>query len=46
MVVGLNAKIREETRTLYSGAFEQLGLPANLQEKIIDILTKQQKQLE
>jgi hypothetical protein len=46
MVVGLNAKIREETRTLYSGAFEQLGLPANLQEKIIDILTKQRKQLE
>jgi hypothetical protein len=46
MVVGLNAKIREETRTLYGAAFQQLGLPANLQEKVLDILTQQQKQLE
>jgi hypothetical protein len=46
MVVGLNAELRERTRGLYGVAFQQLGLPANLQEKVIDILTEQQQQLE
>jgi nicotinic acid mononucleotide adenylyltransferase len=46
MILGLNAKIRGETRTLYGAAFEQLGLTANQQEKVIDILTQQQKRLE
>src|SRR4029077_423149 len=45
MVVDLNAKIRAETRTLYGAAFQQIGLPANIQERVIDILTQQQKQL-
>ena len=42
----MNAKLRERTRSLYGVAFQQLGLPANLQEKVIDILTQQQQQLE
>jgi hypothetical protein len=46
MAVGLNAELRERTRGLYGVAFQQLGLPANLQEKVIDILTQQQQQLE
>jgi hypothetical protein len=46
MVAGLNAEIRERTRALYGVAFQQLGLPANLQEKVMDILTQQQQQLE
>jgi hypothetical protein len=46
MVAGLNAELRKRTRGLYGVAFQQLGLPANLQEKVIDILTQQQQQLE
>jgi hypothetical protein len=46
MAAGFNAELREQTRRLYGVAFQQLGLPANLQEKVIDILTKQQQQLE
>ena len=46
MVAGLHAELRERTRVLYGVAFQQLGLPANLQEKVIDILTQQQQQLE
>ena len=46
MAASLNAKLRERTRSLYGVAFQQLGLPANLQEKVIDILTQQQQQLE
>ena len=42
----LNAKLREATKRLYAGVFQQLHLPADLQEKVIDILTQQQKQLE
>jgi hypothetical protein len=45
-VASLNAKIRQETARLYGGAFQQLHLPADLQQKILDILTQQQKQLE
>ena len=40
------AELRERTKRLYGLAFQQLGLPANLQEKVIDILTQQQQQLE
>jgi hypothetical protein len=46
MVAGLNAELRERTRGLYGVAFLQLGLPPNLQEKVIDILRQQQQQLE
>jgi hypothetical protein len=46
MVAGLHAELRERTRVLYGVAFQQLGLPAKLQEKVIDILTQQQQQLE
>jgi hypothetical protein len=46
MTAALNAELRGRTRGLYGLAFQQLGLPANLQEKVIDILTQQQQQLE
>jgi hypothetical protein len=46
MIAGLNVGLRERTRELYGVAFQQLRLPANLQEKVIDILTQQQQQLE
>ena len=46
MAAGLNAELRKQTRRLYGVAFQQLSLPANLQEKVIDILTQQQQQLE
>ena len=46
MAASLNANLREATKRLYAGAFQQLHLPADLQEKVIDILTQQQKQLE
>ena len=46
MVADLNAKLREATKGLYAGAFRQLHLPADLQEKVIDILTQEPMQLE
>jgi hypothetical protein len=46
MVVSLNAELRAQTRGLYRVAFQQLGLSANLQERVIDILTQQQRELE
>jgi hypothetical protein len=46
MVAGLDVKLREATKALYAGAFRQLNLPVDLQEKVIDILTQQQKNLE
>jgi hypothetical protein len=46
LVVSFNREIREATGRMYEGAFQQLRLPGVLQEKVIDILTKQQKQLE
>jgi hypothetical protein len=46
IAAGINAKIRSETRRLYGSAFQQIGLPVDVQEKAIDILTQQQKQLE
>lgn len=46
LVDSLNREIRKATRRMYEGAFQQLRLPAHLQDKVIDILTHQQKQLE
>jgi hypothetical protein len=46
IAAGINAKIRSETRRLYGSAFQQLGLSVDTEEKVIDILTQQQKELE
>ena len=46
MAANFNANLRERTRSLYGVAFQQLRLPTNLQERVIDILTQQQQQLE
>jgi len=46
MVVDLNAKIRQATKELYAEAFQQLHLTADIQEKVIDILTQEQRRLE
>jgi hypothetical protein len=46
MAEGLNAKLREATKRLYAAAFQQLHLPPDLQEKVIDILVQQQMQFE
>jgi hypothetical protein len=46
LAADLKAELRERTRNLYGAAFKQLGLPANIQERVIDILTQQQQQLE
>jgi len=42
----LKAEMRERTRKLYGAAFQQLGLSASLEEKVIGILTQQEQQLE
>jgi hypothetical protein len=41
-----NAKIRAETRALYGEAFQQLHLSADLQNKVLDILTQPENQLQ
>lgn len=46
LAVDLKADLQERTRRLYGAVFQQLGLSANVQEKVIDILTQQQRQLE
>jgi hypothetical protein len=46
MVGRLNTELRDQTRKLYGVAFQQLGLSADVQEKVLDILTKQQQELE
>jgi hypothetical protein len=46
MVADLNAKLREATKALYGSAFRQLHLPENAQNKVLDILTQGQLQLE
>jgi hypothetical protein len=38
--------VREATKALYTGAFEQLHLPTDVQDKVLDILTERQRQLE
>jgi hypothetical protein len=42
----LNARMREESKKLFAEAFQQLGLSTNVQDKVIDILTEGEKQLE
>jgi hypothetical protein len=46
MVISLNADLRQRTGNLYGPVFNQLNLPASLQQKVIDILMQQQQQLE
>jgi len=46
IVAALNARMREEARKLFAAAFQELGLSANVQDKIVDILTQQEKQLQ
>jgi hypothetical protein len=46
LAAGLGREIRNATRRMYEGAFQQLRLPGDLQEKVIDILTQPEKQLE
>jgi hypothetical protein len=42
----IEREIREQTRKLYEGAFQQPGLPKDLQEKVLNILAQPQKELE
>jgi hypothetical protein len=46
MASDLNGEIREATRRLYAPVVEKLGLPLAVQEKVMDVLTRQQNQLE
>lgn len=46
LVAGLNREMRDATRKMYEGAFQQLRLPRDQQEKVIEILTQPQKELE
>jgi hypothetical protein len=46
MVAGLYAHLRENTKRVYGEAFQQLGLSGDAQEKLLDILTHPQRQLE
>jgi hypothetical protein len=46
MLPALNSQLREETKGLYGALFQQLQLSGSVQEKVIDILTQQQKKLE
>jgi len=46
LAASLNREMRQATRRIYEGAFQQLRLPANLQEKVLDILTQPEQQLE
>ena len=46
MVAGFYAHLRETTKRVYGEAFQQLGLSGDAQEKLLDILTQPQRQLE
>ena len=46
IAAGLDGEIREATKKLYGPLFQQLSLPSTVQERVIDILTHDQKQLE
>jgi hypothetical protein len=46
LVAGLNREMRDATRKMYEGAFQQLRLPKDQQENVIEILTQPQKELE
>lgn len=46
IAAGLDGEMREATERLYGAFFQQLSLASTVQEKVIDILTQDQKQLE
>lgn len=46
MLPSLNSELREEAKGLYGAVFQQLHLSGDVQEKVIDILTQQEKRLE
>jgi hypothetical protein len=46
IAAGLDSEVRQTTKKLYGTLFQQLSLPSDVQEKVIDILTHDQKQLE
>lgn len=46
MLPALSSQLRDETKGLYGALFQQLQLSGSVQEKVIDILTQQQKKLE
>jgi hypothetical protein len=46
MVAGLHAKLRQAAKGFYAGAFRQLHLTADVEEKVLDILTQRQMQME
>jgi hypothetical protein len=45
IAAGLRTRIRLETRRLYGDLFQELRLPADLEGKVIDILTEHEKQI-
>ena len=46
MAAGLKTELQEQTKRLYGAAFQQLGLSPDVQEKVVDILTQREQQLE
>ena len=46
IVAALNERMRGETKKLFGGFFQQQGLSASAQDKVIDILTQQEKQMQ
>ena len=46
MVIAFNKDLREQTGKVYGTIFKQLNLPADVQQKVIDILMQPQQKLE
>ena len=46
MVIAFNKDLREQTGKVYGTIFNQLNLPADVQQKVIDILMQPQQKLE
>lgn len=46
MAPALNARMREDTRRAYGEVFQQLGVSADTQERVLDVLTQPQRELE
>jgi hypothetical protein len=46
IAVGFNKDLREQTGKVYGTIFKQLNLPADVQQKVIDILMQAQQRLE
>jgi hypothetical protein len=46
MAAGIYAHMREDTKRVYGEVFQQLGVSGETQEKVLDILTQPQRQLE